>query len=178
MKDTETKIQFVKERAAGLSYAAIADKLGIAKSTAVEWDNKLAEDIAKLKAENLKELYETYHMTKEARIRATGDMISRIDEALSKIDLSEIPADKLLEIRAKYSDKLESEYDATDGDGMDSMTREELEDAEKKLKAGELSLNEARRIMRALSDWDTIDLQLDTMQSNRSDVKWNEKFRF
>ena len=49
-------------------------------------------------------------MTKEARIKKLGDTLSNIDTALAKADLSEVPADKLLDYKLKYEEALRKEY--------------------------------------------------------------------
>ena len=49
-------------------------------------------------------------MDKEHRITRFGDMLNRIDEALAQKDLTELPADKLLDMKLKYEERLEREY--------------------------------------------------------------------
>ena len=49
-------------------------------------------------------------MHKERRIQQLGGTLQRIDAALAAKDLSELPADKLLDLRLKYERALKAEY--------------------------------------------------------------------
>ena len=110
MKDTEKKLAFIKARAEGKSYRAIASELGISKSTCSSWEHSLADQIAELRRDALEELYTSYGMTKEARINKLGSLLSDIDGAIASKDFSELPLDKLLELRLKYGRELQTEY--------------------------------------------------------------------
>ncbi len=113
MKSQETKAAFIRMRAEGKSYAKIAEALGISKSTCSAWERELAASIAELKQEQLNELYEEYHMTKEARIKKLGDTLGSINEALEAADLSEMAPERLLDFKLKYIDALKGEYAGT-----------------------------------------------------------------
>lgn len=110
MKDTQTKRDFIKARAEGKSYSTITKELGIAKATCASWERSLKEDIDALRQAQLEELYTAYNMTREARIKALGDTLQRIDSALAEKDLEDLPADKLLYLRLKYGEALKEEY--------------------------------------------------------------------
>ena len=110
MKDTQTKRAFIKARAEGKSYSTITKELGIAKATCASWEKSLKEDIDALKQAQLEELYTTYNMAREARIKALGDTLQRIDTALATKALEDLPADKLLYLRLKYGQALKEEY--------------------------------------------------------------------
>lgn len=110
MKDTETRIAFIQARAEGKSYDTIAQELGVSKGTCTNWERELRTDIEALKQAQLDELYTAYNMKRDARIKALGDFLRDIDTALQGKDLDEIPADKLLDLRLKYSRELRTEY--------------------------------------------------------------------
>lgn len=110
MKSNDTKKEFVRLRAEGKSYDKIAKELHISKATCSKWEEELADKISSLKAEQLSELYDTYHMTKEARIKKLGETLSRIDDALAAADLSEMPPEKLLDYKLKYEEALKGEF--------------------------------------------------------------------
>ena len=112
MKDTDKQLQFVELRAKGESFSKIAEELHIAKSTAIEWAGKYEAAISDLQRERLEELYTLYGMAKEARIARMGGMLQRINEALESKDLSELPADKLLQMKLQYERALKEEYSA------------------------------------------------------------------
>ena len=110
MKPQELKQEYVRLRAEGRSYDYIAQTLHIAKSTCTAWAKELEADIAVLKREQMAALYESYGMTKEARIKRVGDTLSRIEDALAEVDLSAVAPEKLLDYKLKYIDMLQKEY--------------------------------------------------------------------
>lgn len=110
MKLQETRDEFVRLRAEGQSYTAIAEQLHISKSTCSAWEKELKGRITQLKQERLSELYESYGMAKEGRIRRLGETINRIGEALENADLESLPPDKLLKFYLDYSEALKKEY--------------------------------------------------------------------
>lgn len=110
MKPNQQKIKFIELRAEGKSYAFISKELQISKATCSSWEKELTEEISRLKAEELTGLYDAYHMTREARIKKIGGTLARINEALDNADLSELPAEKLLEFKLKYEEALKAEY--------------------------------------------------------------------
>jgi len=88
LKPQEQKAEFIRLRAEGRSYSYIADTLHISKSTCTAWERELKNAIAELKQEQLNELYSSYYMTKEARIKKLGDTLDSINTALEGADLS------------------------------------------------------------------------------------------
>lgn len=110
MKSPETKTEFIALRAQGKTFEFIAKKLGISKSTCSAWEKELKDVIADLKQEQLNELYDTYYMTKEARIKKIGGILERIDDTLDNADLTEVPTEKLLDFKLKYTEALKAEY--------------------------------------------------------------------
>ena len=110
MKDTKTKLAFIKARAEGKSYAKICEDLGLSKSTCQSWEQSLKADIEALKEAQTEELYTAYNMKREARIKALGGIIAEIDKAIVSKDFSEVPLEKLLSIRLKYFKELREEY--------------------------------------------------------------------
>lgn len=110
MKSTDQKAQFIELRAQGQSYSKIAEALHISKSTCSAWQQELAEEVADRQQERLEDLYNLYAMHRQGRIERIGQTIGRIDAALAEKDLSELPADKLLELKLKYQRELKAEY--------------------------------------------------------------------
>lgn len=110
MKPTELKQEYIRLRAEGNSYSNIAEQLHISKSTCTKWERELAAEIDELKRAELAELYESYSMTKQARIRKLGDTLDKINEALEQADFSEVDPAKLLDFKLKYTEALKGEY--------------------------------------------------------------------
>lgn len=110
MKSTEQKAQFIELRAQGQSFSKIAEALHISKSTCSAWEEELEEQITDRERERLQELYSLYSMHKQGRITRLGETIAQIDAAIAQKDLTELPADKLLELKLKYQKELNAEY--------------------------------------------------------------------
>lgn len=110
MKSQTQKAEFIKLRAEGKSYATIANTLHISKSTCSVWERELNTAITELKQEQLNELYASYYMTKEARIKKLGETLNSINTALDGADLSQISPERLLEYKLKYMETLKEEY--------------------------------------------------------------------
>lgn len=105
----EEKQRFIELRAQGWSYDRIAQELGRAKQTLVDWGREFKEEIANLKALELDKLYQEYYLTKESRLQTFGQMLTRIKDELLNRDLSEVPTDKLLELFLKYNSQVKEE---------------------------------------------------------------------
>ena len=110
MKDRDTQLAFIKARAEGKSYSTISKELGIAKATCTNWEKTFKEEIGELRQEQLDELYAAYGMKREARIKALGETIQRLDKAIAEKPLEELPVDKLLDLRLKYGREIKAEY--------------------------------------------------------------------
>lgn len=169
MKPQETKTEFIRLRAEGRSYSYIADALHISKSTCSEWERELRDAIAELKQEQLNELYNSYAMTKEARIKKLGDTLDSINTALDGVDLSEIPPEKLLDFKLKYTEALKGEYT---GSGKPYQFSESVEpkdivtalgDLLNRVRAGDITTEQASResavLANLLKAYDTVEVK-------------------
>lgn len=116
MEGTEKRVKFIELRAQGLPYRAICKELDISRGTCSKWNAELTAQIAELKKDNLLELYNSYFMMKEARIKQLGETLKRVNQALDGKELSEVPADKLLDYKIKYTAELKEEYIDLDTD--------------------------------------------------------------
>lgn len=110
MNTIEIKEQFIELRAKGWSFDKIAKKLGKSKQALIDWGRELQEEIANLKALELEALYNKYHLHRESRLRAFGEMLQRLTRELNTRDLSEIQTDKLLDLLLKYHALVKEEY--------------------------------------------------------------------
>lgn len=106
MKDEATKRAFIRLRAEGKSYTAIAAELNISKSTCTAWERELQAEITEAQQITRDELTTAYRMTAEARVKALGETLESIDNALAQKDLTQLPADKLLALKLKYTNAL------------------------------------------------------------------------
>ena len=174
MKTADKKAKFIELRANGLSYSKIAEQLNISKSTCTNWARELEAEVKKLQEDRLTELYSLYAMDKESRIRRIGAALTKIDTALEKKDLAELPADVLLKLKLKYEQELKSEYAEPTGQNFTELTVEEIIEAltalYRKQESGEVSpaqakaqlatltsLLSAEKLKDSLSIWDTLE---------------------
>ena len=109
MELIEVKQRFIELRAQGMSFDKIAQELGKAKQTLIDWSKELQEEIANYKALELEALYESYYLLKETRLKQFGGIVNKLTEELQKRNLSDVPTDKLLDLYLKYSDKAKEE---------------------------------------------------------------------
>lgn len=110
MKPLEDKEDFIRLRAEGRSYSYITKEIGIAKATCSSWEKDFKREIEQRKADRIQELYNSYYMTKEARIKKLGETLNKINTALEEIDFSQIAPEKLLDYKLKYTEALKEEY--------------------------------------------------------------------
>ena len=106
----ELKEDFIRLRAQGLSYAKIAERLGVAKSTLANWNADLEAEIASARAMELEALQEEYFLLKEKRISLLGEQLRRLRDELETRDLSEVTTEKLLELQLRYYTSLKEEF--------------------------------------------------------------------
>lgn len=178
MKSQEQKTEFIRLRAEGKSYSVIADILHISKSTCTAWERELKDAITELKQEQLNELYSSYYMTKEARIKKLGDTLKNIDTALEMADLSQIPTERLLEYKLKYTEALKGEYTGSGTPYQFTANKIEpkdivtaLGDLLNRVRAGEVTPEQANRESTVLANllraYDTVEVKakLDVLES-------------
>ncbi len=177
MKPLKAKAEFIQYRAEGRSYSYIAKALSISKSTCTAWERELKETIAELKQEQLNELYEQYHMKKEARIQRLGETLENINAALEEANLEDLPPDKLLDYKLRYMEALKEEYSGllppyqfTDKADPAEII-EALGDLLTRIRAGEASPGQANRestvIANLLRAYEQVEIkaQLDTIEA-------------
>lgn len=110
MKNIETKEKFLALRVEGSSIRAASQAAGIDKTTGQKWQKEFEAEIATRKAERLEEAYQKYGAAKVARVTAYGETLARIEEALGKRNLDEVPTEKLLDFKIKYINALAGEF--------------------------------------------------------------------
>ena len=177
MKPQETKAEFIRLRAEGKSYSYIADTLHISKATCTSWERELKDAITELKQEQLSELYSSYYMTKEARIRKLGDTLEQINTTLDGVDLTAVAPEKLLDFKLKYTEALKGEYT---GSGTPYQFTDRLEPKEivaalgdllTRIRAGEITTEQAGKestvIANLLKAYDTVEVKskLDALEA-------------
>lgn len=105
----EQEEQFIELRAQGLSYDSIAKQLNISKPTLLKLGKECEVAISRLKYINYEALAEKYKLAKESRLKSFAELLERIDSAIEQKDLSTLPADKLIDMKCKLTDRLRGE---------------------------------------------------------------------
>ena len=159
LKPQEQKTEFIRLRAEGRSYSYIAEALHISKSTCSAWEKEMQEAVSDLKRDNLEELYNSFFMTKEARVQKLGETLKDIDTALASADLTEAPVEKLLDFKLKYTEALKAEYIGSgkaytfDKDNVEAKDIvRAFADLLTRVQAGEISTEQASRESAVLSN--------------------------
>lgn len=109
MELTETKQKFIELRAKGLSFDKIAKEMNKSKQTLIDWSRELSGEIANLKAIQLEEMYQSYHLLKENRLQTLGTLLKKIKAEVETREFTDIPTDKLLDLLLKYNSKVAEE---------------------------------------------------------------------
>ena len=159
----ELKRQAIELRAEGLSIRRIATRLKIGRSTVSGWLHDAEAEIAALRALELEALYESAHMTKEARVKRLAGQIEAIEKEVKSRGLADVPTDKLLRLLLEYHEALRQEHTEIrplpEGHGaekrpeMDSgEIKLELERVLERLRAGLTSPEQARHEQGLLRD--------------------------
>jgi transcriptional regulator with XRE-family HTH domain len=102
MKDTKTKERFMELRGQGLPLAKIAAEIGVSKTTLINWDRDLKEEIDNLKAVELEALYDKFYLSTRKQVEFFGDILSRIQRELETRELSDVPTEKLFAMYAHF----------------------------------------------------------------------------
>ena len=169
MTKLDKQAEFIKLRARGLSLRQCGEALGTNKDTCNKWDKELKAQVAKHKAERLADVYTEYGMYREARIKALGTALNNIDTELSNRNLSDVPTDKLLDFKLKYTEALAGEYiplsvQTDEGQLLDAKTIiMRLDDLYKRVRDGETTKEQASTELVVLSGmlraYDTSELE-------------------
>ncbi len=169
MTPTEKKKEFIRLRAEGHSFASITEKLHISKGTCSKWEKELEAQVAQLKQEELNTLYEEYGMKKQARIKNLGKTLNKVEDALEKADFSQVPPEKLLDMKLKYSEALQKEYTGTQPayklqEGINPKAIvDALGDLLNRVRAGEVSKEQADKesaiLGNLLKAYDTVEVK-------------------
>lgn len=124
-------------RAEGHSLTAIANELGIARNTAVNWSKEFVDEIAVGKAFKTEEMLEKYRMTTEKKIEMFGEMLLAMRNELATRDLYDVPANKLVDMFLNIFKALEAETSEpkflTGDEIWDNRNKREYVDWQRKL---------------------------------------------
>lgn len=91
---------FIKMRIEGKTFDEISKELNVSKQSLINWgkDEKVDETIRIARLAKYQTIIKTYELDRINKIQRFAGLSKRINEELSKRDLSEIPTDKLLKL--------------------------------------------------------------------------------
>jgi transposase-like protein len=95
MTDTEIQQRFIALRAQGVTYARIAQELGVCKRTLINWSRRFQYEINNQRAIELEALQESLVATREARARIIAQQLHAVEEELKKRSLADVPTSRL-----------------------------------------------------------------------------------
>jgi transcriptional regulator with XRE-family HTH domain len=93
--------QFIELRAAGQSYNKIAKRLGVSKSTLIDWSREFCNEITNAKAFAIESIREDYMLAREHRMRILGTQLSKLTKEMLKRELDEMPTWRIYDMQRK-----------------------------------------------------------------------------
>lgn len=156
MTNAEKKMRFIQLRGEGESFSSISKELGVSKSTCSRWNKEFQSQIEEETAASLDELGKQYNATREARLKAIGETLEKIELAIADIDFSEIAPERLLDLKLKYLRAIRGEYiqQPTEKIGCDMKTEDiikALAALRGALQRGEIEQDRAKKEQEILS---------------------------
>jgi len=106
VKDPALKDQFIELRAQGMSFAAIAERLGVAKSTLITWSKEAENDIGNLRQIYAEAMREKYRMGAERRVELFAKQLDTVEGELAKRDMATVPTERLFDMLLKLAREL------------------------------------------------------------------------
>jgi transposase len=90
-----------------MSYANIAKKIKVAKSTLIKWNKDFEEEILKRRNEHLNDLRDEYLVSEIKRVELFGERLKSVRAEIEKKGLGELKIGQLLALEGKYVKFLE-----------------------------------------------------------------------
>ena len=113
MKDQETVQKFIELRSRGVSFARIAEQLGVAKSTLILWSREHQHLIQNLRTIEWEEFVDNTLVSKQERLKAIAEQLRRLDAELAHRDLASIPTPRLQTMAEQLRRRLDRECGST-----------------------------------------------------------------
>ncbi len=113
MKDQETIQQFIELRSQGISFARIAEKLRVAKSTLILWSKQHQHLIQNLRAIEWEDFVDQTLASKQDRLKSLMEQLTRLDTELARRDLASIPTPRLQTMAEQLRRRIDRECGPT-----------------------------------------------------------------
>jgi len=109
MKDQETIQQFIQLRAQGISFARIATKLGVAKSTLILWSREHQHLIQNLRTIEWEDFVDQTLTSKKERLQALSEQLRRLETEFASRDIASIPTPQIQTMAERLRRRLDRE---------------------------------------------------------------------
>ena len=109
MKDYETQEKFILMRSQGATFARIAAELKVAPGTLVNWSRKFQFQINNLRAIQIEAIQEQLISSRETRARLLTEHLQRVEEELTKRDLTHLSTGRLFGLANSLRSQIERE---------------------------------------------------------------------
>jgi transposase-like protein len=113
MADQEVIQQFITLRSRGVSFSRIADQLGVAKSTLVNWSRTHQHLIQNLRVMEWEEFVSQTLASKQDRLKALSDQLRVIETELAKRDLTTVNTAQLHALAEQLRRRIDHECGPT-----------------------------------------------------------------
>lgn len=107
MHTPEIRQKFIERRAQGWTLVRIANELGVAKSTLVEWSRQLRFELQNQCALQLDDLQNRLLGPPQQRATALAERLATVEDELRKRDLSELSTPRLYALAASLRRQIE-----------------------------------------------------------------------
>ncbi len=109
MADDKTIQQFIELRSRGVSFARIAEELGVAKGTLINWSRQHQHLIQNLRTIEWEQFVEQTLASKQERFKALSEQLRRLDTELARRDLADVPTPRLQNMAEQLRRRIERE---------------------------------------------------------------------
>lgn len=113
MKDAETVQKFIELRSQGVSFARIAEQLGVAKSTLVLWSREHQHLIQNLRAIEWEDFADRTLASRRDRLKTLSEQLRRLDTELAQRDLASVPTARLQSMAEQLRRRIDRECGPT-----------------------------------------------------------------
>ena len=133
MTDQQTVQQFIELRSKGISFAAIAAQLGVAKSTLINWSREHQHLIQNLRSIEWEDFVQQTIASKQERLQTVSGQLRRIEAELAQRDLAPIPTPRLQAMAEQLRRRIDREcgtplFSAGVNISRDDDTRQAIQD--------------------------------------------------
>lgn len=157
MKDQAVKDKFIKMRAQGLTYRAIARELSVSTRTLSVWNRKFSCEIKRVRGYDLDALHGKYLELKKHRVAALANVIEKAQSELSKRDFSQLATGELLRLYTRAVDALRREIEPLVQSASYANLPEDFAEALEPMQQGAEAITDAKKnIDPGLARWEEI----------------------